>query len=72
MGNTASEVEFQEVKLRLPKSVIDYVYKMYGDPKRWLEYYVVDWIRIDVETKDPEEPIVLFNLEAAFHSILGE
>ncbi|HKZ93477.1 MAG TPA: hypothetical protein VJ249_02695 [Candidatus Bathyarchaeia archaeon] len=68
---TKSKVEFEEVKLRLPKALIDYVQRIYGDPKRWLEYYVVDWIRIDIETKTGEELIDLFNLGPAFKLVLG-
>jgi hypothetical protein len=71
MARKARTVEFQEVRLRLPKSIIDYVSRMYGDPKQWLEYYVVDWIRIDVETKTEEELIGLFNLAPAFREVLG-
>jgi len=71
MARTARKVEFKEIQLRLPKTVIHYVQRMYGDPEKWLEYYVVDWIRIDVETKNTEELIELFNLGPAFKQILG-
>lgn len=71
MARRARKVEFQEVKLQLPKSVIDYLQRMYGDPKHWLEHYVVDWIRIDVETKTEEELVELFNLAPAFREVLG-
>jgi len=71
MARMARKVEFKEIRLRLPEPIVDYVQRMYGDPKRWLEYYVVDWIRIDVETKSGEELIRLFNLGPAFKQILG-
>lgn len=72
MDRATGKVEFQQIQLRLPKPIIDYVQRMYGDPRKWLEYYVVDWIRIDVETKDADELIALFNLETAFRKILGQ
>ena len=68
---TSKDVEFVEVRLRLPLSVLNYVQRMYGNSKQWLEYYVVDWIKIDVETKTEEELVELFNLGPAFRKVLG-
>jgi hypothetical protein len=70
VARKARRVEFEEVELRLPRTVIEYVSRLYGDPRRWLEYYVVDWIRIDVETKTEEDLIRLFNLGPAFREVL--
>jgi len=71
MKKTVKSVEFYEVTLRIPKAIVDYVQRMYGHPKQWLEYHVVDWIRIDVEMKTEEELKKIFNLEPAFKEILG-
>ena len=71
MARMTRRVEFREIQLRLPKPIIDYVQRLYGDPKQWLEYNVVDWIRIDVETKTEEELKKIFNLESAFKKVLG-
>jgi len=65
-------VEFEVVALRLPKAVVNYVRRLYGNPQKWLEHYVVDWLRIDVEIKDSDELKELFNLEPAFQAVLGE
>jgi len=66
------DVEFELVALRLPKAVVDYVRRLYGDPVKWLEYFVVDWLRIDVENKNGDELKELFNLEPAFQAVLGQ
>ena len=68
---TRKDIEFVEVRLTLPLSVLNYVQRMYGDSKQWLEYYLVDWIRIDVETKTEEELIEFFKLGPAFKKVLG-
>jgi hypothetical protein len=65
------QIEYEELTLRLPKAVVNYVTRMYGDPVKWLEYYVVDWLKIDVENKDGDELKELFNLEPAFQAVLG-
>jgi len=66
------EIEFEVVTLRLPKAVVDYVRRMCGDPVKRLEWFVVDWIRIDVEVKTVEELVALFNLGPAFQAILSQ
>ena len=65
-------IEYEALTLRLPKAVVDYVNRMYGDPVKWLEYYVVDWLRIDVENKNGDELKELFKLEPAFQAVLGQ
>jgi len=65
------QIEYEVLTLRLPKAVVDYVTRMYGDPVKWLEYFVVDWLRIDVEQKNGDELKALFNLEPAFQVVLG-
>ena len=70
MGKTNHKVRFEDVTLRLPKAVVEYVQKIYGNHKKRLEYYVVDWIRIDVEIRSEEGLAELFDLRAAFKAIL--
>jgi hypothetical protein len=65
------QIEYETLTLRLPKTVVDYVTRMYGNPVKWLEYYVVDWLRIDVENKDGDELKEIFRLESAFQAVLG-
>jgi len=66
------QTEFEALTLKLPKTVVDYVRRLYGDPVKWLEYYVVDWLRIDVEVKDGDELKDLFDLGPAFQTVLGQ
>jgi len=66
------EIEFESVTLRLPKALINYVSRIYGDTTAWLERFVVDWLRIDVENKTGEELIELFGLRPVFKAIFGE
>jgi len=66
------EIEFEVVTLRLPKAIVDYVRRMYGDPVKRLEWFIVDWIRIDIETKTGDDLKELFNLEPAFKTILNQ
>lgn len=66
------QIKYEMMTLRLPKAVVDYVTRMYGDPVKWLEYYVVDWLRIDVENKNGDELKNLFNLKQAFQAVLGQ
>jgi len=67
-----TQVEYEVLTLRLPKAVVEYVRRLYGDPVEWLEYFVVDWLRIDVENKNGDELKALFNLEPAFQAVLGQ
>jgi len=66
------EIDYEAVTLRLPKPVVDYVQRMYGDPVRWLEWFIVDWIRIDVETKTGDELKELFKLGPVFQTVLKQ
>jgi hypothetical protein len=66
------QIEYEALTLRLPKAVLEYVRRMYGDPVKWLEYFVVDWLRIDVEEKDGDELKELFGLEPAFQVVLDQ
>lgn len=68
---TKSKIPFEEVKLRLPKPLVDYVQKFHGAPEKWLEYYVVDWLRIDIENMTGEDLIDLFSLRSVFEMVLG-
>jgi len=65
------QIEYEALTLRLPRAVVDYVTRIYGDPVKWLEYFVVDWLRIDVENKNGDELKELFNLGPAFQAVLG-
>ncbi len=66
------QIEYAVVTLQLPKSLVDYVRKLYGDPEKWLEVFVVNWLRIEIENMTGDELKELFNLEPAFQAVLGQ
>ena len=64
-------VEFESVTLKVPKKVMDYLKRMYGDPIKWIEDDIVDSIRADIDAMEPERIRKLFNLVPVFKTILG-
>lgn len=72
MVKRAEAIEFEEITLRVPKAVLDFIDRFYGNPKEHLEHDIVNWIRVDLEAINGQELAERFNLQQVFKAILGE
>lgn len=66
------EIEYEEVTIRVPKRVMDYLRRIYGDAVEHLEYHVVDHVRADLDAMSGRELVGLFGLETVFQTVLGD
>lgn len=44
-----SKVEYDEVTVKVPRVIMDYLRKRYGDAKSWLEQDIVASVKADVD-----------------------
>jgi len=66
------QIEFEEITIKLPKKIIDFITRMYGDVKEYLEYHAVDWVRADIECQTPKFLVEHFDLDDTFKAVLGD
>lgn len=65
-------IEYEQVSLKVPKAVMDYLRRIYGNAIKHLEYTVVDHVRADLEAMSGNQLAGLFGLEPVFKNILGK
>lgn len=63
-------IEYEEVTIKVPKLVMDYLRRIYGNAIKHLEYAVVDHVRADIEAIDHERITDLFSLAPVFKTVL--
>ena len=66
------QIELEEVTIKVPKLVLDFLRKTEEDPVRWIEYTIVDNVRAEVEGMFPDDWMKLFNLDTVFDAVLKE
>jgi len=66
------QIAFEEITINVPKKILSFITRMYGDPKKYLEYHAVDWVRADIESTTPKFLIEIFDLDDSFKAVLGE
>jgi hypothetical protein len=71
-----AKIQFENVTLRIPKKLMDFLRRMPGgygsSPIAYLEYSVVDMIRADLEALNGQEIIEWNGLGPVFHAILKD
>jgi len=72
MKSKNAQITYEEITVRVPKAVLDFVKEFYGDPKKHLEHEIVNWVRVDLEDITGKDLAERFNLQQAFQAILGE
>ena len=66
------KIEFEQVTLKVPKAVMEYLRRIYGDPVKWLEYEAVDQVRADLDAMSGRNLADIFGLEPVFETVLEE
>jgi len=66
------QIEFEEVTIKIPKKILSFITRMYGDAKEYLEFHAVDWVRADIECQTPKFLVEHFKLDDEFKAVLGE
>jgi hypothetical protein len=66
----AEKIEFEQVTIKVPRLVLDFLRKTEDDAVEWIEYTVVDNVRAEIEGMTWEEWASLFNLEPVFDAVL--
>ena len=66
------QIELEEVTIKVPKLVLDFLRKTEEDSVRWIEYTIVDNVRAEVEGMFPDDWMKLFNLDTVFDAVLKE
>lgn len=65
-------IEYEQVTVKVPKLIMDYLRKTEDDPKVWLEETVVDSVRAELEGMTGKEWIEHFKLGPVFKEVLDE
>ena len=68
----SKEIEFEQVTLKVPKAVMEYLRRIYGDPVKWLEYHAVDLVSADLDAMSGKELAQIFGLQPVFKAVLKE
>jgi hypothetical protein len=67
-----AKIEYEQVSLRIPKAIMDYLRKTEDNPVQALEYDIVDLLRGQVEGMSGKEWADLFHLSSVFYAVLGD
>lgn len=68
----AATVEFEQVTVKVPRLVMEFLRKTEGNAVEWIEYTVVDVARAQLEGMTPEEWIEQFKLGHVFKTVLDD
>ena len=69
----AEQVQFEEITLKMPKTILDFISRFYGsNPKEHIEREIVNWIRVDLESLTGQDLAEHFDLQETFKKVLGE
>ena len=66
------KIEYEQVTIRVPRLVMEFLRKTEGDAAEWIEYTVCDIARAQLEGMTPEEWIQQFNLGPVFKTVLAD
>ena len=50
MAEVETNVEMEEVTVKVPKPIMDYLRKRYGNAIKWLQYELVAVVKADVDS----------------------
>ena len=66
------DVEFEEVTVKIPKRIMDFFRKTEKDLVAWLEYTVVDMVRVELDGMTAQGWVMCFNLAPVFYTVLED
>jgi hypothetical protein len=68
----APSIEYENVTIKVPKLIMDFLRKTEDNPINWLEYTIVENVSAEIESMRPQRWADLFQLTPVFKKILGD
>lgn len=72
MTTETKPVEYEQVTVKVPKLIMDFLRKTEGDPVESIEFTIVDGVRADIEGMTSEAWAEVFSLNKVFYEVLGD